>query len=81
VQRREPSVRRSPSLGTGHGRSEASRVGYTNFERSTPEPEEVIAIRYDSYSNLVALGVIRAPRVASPAPSPFPGQFAPDPRW
>ncbi|HKU69636.1 MAG TPA: hypothetical protein VJQ51_02245 [Burkholderiales bacterium] len=81
MQRREPSVRRSPSLGTGHGRSEASRVSYTNFERATPEPEEVVAIRYDTYNNLVALGVIRAPRVASPAPSPFPGQFAPDPRW
>jgi hypothetical protein len=79
VQRREPSAQRSPSLGTGHGRSEASRVSYTNFERATPNPDEVIAIRYDSYNNLVALGVIRAPRVASP--SPFPGQFAPDPRW
>jgi len=37
---------------------------------------EVIAIRYDTYSNLVAMGVIRAPRIASP----FPGQFVPDPR-
>ena len=31
-------------------------------------------------SMAMALGVIRAPRVATPAPTPFPGQFVPDPR-
>jgi len=67
---------KSTSLGTGHGRSRTSRVTYANFERATPAPEEVIAIHYDTYSNLVALGVIRAPRIATP----FPGQFVPDPR-
>jgi hypothetical protein len=36
----------------------------------------VIAIHYDTYSNRVAMGVIRAPRIATP----FPGQFVPDPR-
>lgn len=77
---RQSSPLRSPSLGTGHGRNEASHVTYTSFERATPGPEEVIAIRYDTYSNLVALGVIRAPRLAVPAPSPFPGRFVPDPR-
>jgi hypothetical protein len=66
----------SPSLGTGHGRSEASRVGTTHFERATAGPEEVIAIHYDTHANLVALGVIRAPRIATP----FPGHFVPDPR-
>lgn len=66
----------SPSLGTGHGRSEASHVTYTDFARATAGPEEVIPIHYDSYSNLVAMGVIRAPRIASP----FPGHFVPDPR-
>ena len=69
---------KASSLGTGHGRSEASRVTYTDFERATPAPEEVIAIQYDTYSNLVAMGVIRGPRIA--APTPFPGQFVPDPR-
>ena len=44
--------------------------------RATASPEEVIAIHYDSYSNLVAMGVIRAPRSATP----FPGHFVPDPR-
>lgn len=76
--RHAPSAQRSPSLGTGHGRSESSRVTYTSFERATAGPEEVVAIHYDTYANLVALGVIRAPRLATP--TPFPGQFVPDPR-
>lgn len=67
---------KSSSLGTGHGRSQASRVTYTSFERATAGPEEVIAIHYDTYSSLVAMGVIKAPRIASP----FPGQFVPDPK-
>lgn len=70
--------RRSPSLGTGHGRSETSRVTYTSFERATAGPEDVVAIHYNTHANLLAMGVIRAPRAAVPAP--FPGQFVPDPR-
>jgi hypothetical protein len=69
-------VRKSPALGTGHGRSQTSHVVYARFERATAGPEEVISIHYDTHSNLVALGVIRAPRIAAP----FPGQFVPDPR-
>ena len=69
---------KSTSLGTGHGRSETSHITYTSFERATSHPEEVIAIHYNTYSNLVAMGVIRAPRIA--LPTPFPGQFVPDPR-
>jgi hypothetical protein len=79
AQRHAPSQQvpqKSSSLGTGHGRSETSRVTYASFERATPSPEEVIAIHYDTYSSLVGMGVIKAPRVASP----FPGQFVPDPR-
>lgn len=83
VARRPPAPSTQPSekstsLGTGHGRSEASRVTYTSFERATVHPGEVIAIHYDTYSNLVAMGVIRAPQIARP--TPFPGQFVPDPR-
>jgi hypothetical protein len=37
-----------------------------------------VVIHYDTYANLVAQGVIRAPRFAQPRP--FPGQFVPDPR-
>jgi hypothetical protein len=67
---------KSASLGTGHGRSQASHVSHTDFERATAVPEEVVAVHYDSYRNLVAQGVIRGPRIATP----FPGQFVPDPR-
>ena len=67
------------SLGTGHGKSETSVVRYTNFERASQTPDELITIYYDSYRNLVAQGVIRdVPRIARP--SPFPAQFVPDPR-
>lgn len=69
-------AQKSASLGTGHGRTQASHVSYTDFERATAVPEEVVAVYYDSYRNLVAQGVIRAPRIATP----FPGPFAPDPR-
>ena len=74
-----PAPPASPKLGTGHGQSETSVVRYTDFERASTNPDEVIAIYYDSYRNLVAQGVIRDyPRYARP--SPFPGQFVPDPR-
>lgn len=76
--RQEPLARERRSLGTGHGRSEASHVTMTRFERATPGPAELIAIHYDSHANLVAMGVIRTPRVA--VPSPFPGRFVPDPQ-
>lgn len=72
------AMRRSPSLGTGHGRTETSHITYASFERATSAPEDVIAIHYNTHANLVARGVIRAPRVA--VPTPFPGQFVPDPR-
>jgi hypothetical protein len=67
------------SLGTGHGRSETSVVRNVAFERATPYPEEVITIRYDSYSNLLARGIVPAAPVARPQPQPFPGRFVADP--
>lgn len=71
-------VRKSARLGTGHGRSEESPVTYTEFERATRTPAEVITIYYDSYRNLLAQGVIRAAVIARP--DSFPGRFVPDPR-
>ena len=72
---------KSPTLGTGHGRSEESQVTYTNFERASATPAEIIMIHYDTYENLLAQGVLVQPPVyARPAPTPFPGQFVPDPR-
>lgn len=76
--RQAPRAQKSSPLGTGHGRSEASYITYAEFERATERPAEVVAIHYNTHANLVAMGVIRAPRLAMP--SPFPGQFVPDPR-
>jgi hypothetical protein len=69
-------------LGTGHGRSEESRVTVTQFERATPHPAETVAIQYDRLENLLAMGVVPQdlPRAAR-TPNPFPAmRFAPDPR-
>lgn len=76
------AVQKQARLGTGHGRSETSVVTYTEFERATATPVEIITIYYDSYRNLVAQGVIREPSLArpDPFPMPFPARFAPDPR-
>ena len=76
------AAQKSARLGTGHGRSETSVVTYTEFERATAAPAEIVTIYYDSYRNLVAQGVIREPSLArpNPFPQPFPARFVPDPR-
>jgi hypothetical protein len=75
-----PSARAESRLGTGHGRSETSRVTYTDFERARLSPDEIITIRYDSRENLVAMGVISAPSPGVPKPFPdSPLGFVPDP--
>ncbi len=63
-------------IGTGHGRQQHAPARHVEFERASDVPVEVIAIRYDTYANLVARGVIRERR---PEPTPFPGGFVPDP--
>ena len=77
-------VRRSlGKLGTGHGRSEDSRVTTVAFERATDSPAETLAIQYDRRENLVAMGVLPPPYYARRGqPDPFPAglRFAPDPR-
>ena len=69
-------------LGTGHGQRETSYVQDTTFDRLSSLPNEVIKIRYDSYENLVAMGVVpsrRWQRGPNPFPdSPLPG-YVPDP--
>ena len=73
----------APRLGTGHGEREYSYVTNTEFHRLQRQPNEVIRIRYDSYQNLLAMGIIRKPRPTPLAPEPFPGSepghFVPDP--
>lgn len=73
----------APKLGTGHGAREHSVVSRTTFERANNQPDEVIRIRYDNYSNLVAMGVIRVNRPYPHRPDPFPESqagYVPDPR-
>lgn len=69
------------SLGTGHGDREDSNATYTSFQRASDKPYEVVAVRYDSYRNLVARGVIprNRPHPRPGQPDPFPGNFTPDP--
>ena len=79
------SVAQAPQerLGTGHGRSEESYASYTRFERASDAPAELISIYYDSYENLLAMGVpVPTPPIARYRPEPFPdhGRFVPDPR-
>lgn len=72
--------RREEKLGTGHGRNEHSVVSYTDFERASSTPDEVITIYYDSYKNLQAQGIIPSWRHYSERrPDAFPGRFVADP--
>jgi hypothetical protein len=68
----------SAPLGTGHGRRESSPAQWGEFQRATAQPEEVVALYYDSYPNLVAQGVIPT-RYGARDPRPFPGAFVADP--
>ncbi|MFO1303170.1 MAG: hypothetical protein U1F54_05520 [Burkholderiales bacterium] len=82
-QRAAEEAKTLGKLGTGHGRSEDSRVTVTSFERATPYPAETVAIQYDRRENLIAMGVLPQPTpyIARREPNPFPGmRFAPDPR-
>ena len=77
------ALRKAERLGTGHGPREYAPTRYTNFERASDAPSEVLSVRYDSRPNLMARGVIpkpRPPRPYWPEPQPFPGQFVPDPQ-
>jgi hypothetical protein len=70
-------------LGTGHGEREYSYVSHTEFARLQPQPNEIIRIRYDSFENLLAMGIVKRPRAQPPTMNPFPAspeqQYVPDP--
>jgi hypothetical protein len=71
--RRESSQRADAGpLGTGHGRREYSPARRVEFERRSPDPDEVTTIRYDSVERLVARGVLPRPRPSWSDPDPFP---------
>lgn len=78
MTRDRESLAKAEKLGTGHGEREYSPTTQTTFERATAQPAEIVQVRYDSYANLVAAGVIARPQPPL-LPQPFPG-FAPDPR-
>lgn len=69
---------KSEKIGTGHGEREYSPTSQTAFERATQQPAEVVQVRYDSYANLVAAGIIVRHRAAPRQPDAFPN-FVPDP--
>ena len=81
ADRADSSAREESRLGTGHGQRLDSGAVYTQFERASETPDEVIRIYYDSRRNLVARGVIPKPhyRFARRLPDPFPQGFVPDP--
>jgi len=69
-------------LGTGHGARETSYAQTTTFDRLSSTPNEIVKIRYDSFENLVAMGVVPS-RPWQSAPNPFPDsampRYVPDP--
>jgi hypothetical protein len=70
-------------LGTAHGERERSLTYSVAFERATVNPQTVLQVQYDTYDNLVAHGVIRAPE-RDRRPEPFPTHpqdngYVPDP--
>lgn len=68
-------------LGTGFGRNETSFAQRVRFERASAAPAETVTIQYDRRENLIAMGVLPAPRYAQRVPDPFPAmRFVPAPR-
>lgn len=73
-----PMAKAESRLGTGHGERIHAPVQSVEFQRASSTPDEIITVRYDSYANLVARGIIPAPR-RQPVPNAFPGNYVPDP--
>ena len=78
AQSSEYAGRDDKKLGTGHGEREYSPTTQTAFERASSSPAEIVQVRYDSYRNLLASGVIPQPRPIPRQPDAFPS-FVPDP--
>ncbi len=76
----DPPVERDAEesrLGTGHGRRLDSGAVYTEFERASETPDEIIRIYYDSRRNLVARGIIPQPGRFAGAARPVPAGLRP----
>ena len=76
--RADSAPRDEKKLGTGHGEREYSPTTQTAFERASSAPAEIVQVRYDSYANLLASGVIQRARPPPRQPDAFPS-FVPDP--
>ena len=68
-------------LGTGHGARESDFSRVVTFQRAGSQPDQRLEIRYDSYENLAAAGIVPPPRVATTSPRAFPADrdYVPDP--
>jgi hypothetical protein len=79
----QPASPPTAKLGTGHGAREVSVVYSTQFDRLSATPNEIIRIRYDSWENLSAMGVIPHRQTPGTVPEAFPdsavSQYVPDP--
>jgi len=73
-----PLAKSESRLGTGHGEREWSPVTRVTFERASSQPAEIVRVRYDSWRNLVAMGVLPGERRYA-EPEAFP-RWVPDPR-
>lgn len=74
------ATRQAERLGTGHGERIHAPTRYTDFQRASERPAEVLSVRYDSRENLAVRGILPRPLPQGPEPRPFPGSFVPDPR-
>jgi hypothetical protein len=54
---RQRTADRRPGLGTEFGEERESRVVEVAFERARPQPDAVLALRYDDRAGLLALGI------------------------
>ena len=67
-------------LGTGYGERVYAPIRPVEFRKASSTPEDVVTIRYDSYQNLVAAGIVRVARRLAPYPRAFPSDgFVPEP--
>lgn len=79
-----PAPAAPKGLGTTFGERREARVSSTTFERATPKPACVLAIRYEDRDGLRALGIDLDGLAQREAANPFPAEsgFAkPPPGW
>ncbi len=69
----------APSMGTGHGSRETSVAVRTTFERASSRPAEVVTVRYEGLSRLVAAGIAIPREVQTRSAFPADEGFVPDP--